>query len=285
MKPEWLKIQPPTQEFSNVKNILKNHNLYTVCQGAHCPNMSECWSHGTATFMIMGDTCTRFCRFCQVNHGKPLALDKDEPKNLADAVKKLKLNYVVITSVDRDDLDDYGSNHIASCIKLLKQIPKIKVEALIPDFQRNIDCLKTVVEACPDVIGHNIEVVKSLQEKARDKRANYEQSLSVLRNIKVLNNKILTKSSLMLGLGETESEIIEVMKDLRKNNVDILTIGQYLQPSKKNLEVVKYITPEKFKYYGKQAYKQGFIFCQSGPFVRSSYKANQWIKITKKVKT
>lgn len=278
MKPEWLKIVPPTNEFSNVKNILKNHNLYTVCQGAHCPNMSECWSHGTATFMVMGDTCTRFCRFCQVNHGNPLALDKNEPKNLADAVKKMKLNYVVITSVDRDDLEDLGSNHIASCIKYLKQNTKIKVEALIPDFQGKLDLLKNVTDENPDVLGHNIEVVKSLQKKARDIKANYEQSLGVLKNIKELNKKILTKSSLMLGLGETENEILQTMKDLRKNNVDILTIGQYLQPSKKNLKVVEYIKPEKFKYYEKQAYNIGFMFCASGPFVRSSYKASEWVK-------
>lgn len=278
MKPDWLRITPPTKEFSNVKNILKNHNLYTVCQGAHCPNMSECWSAGIATFMVMGDTCTRFCRFCQVNHGKPLPLDKNEPKNLADAVKKMKLNYVVITSVDRDDLKDLGSNHIASCIKYLKQNPKIKVETLIPDFQGKINLLKNITDVNPDVIGHNIEVVKSLQKKARDIRASYKQSLSVLKNIKILNNKILTKSSLMLGLGETEAEIIETLKDLRKNNVDIITIGQYLQPSKKNLKVVEYITPEKFKYYEKQAYNIGFMFCASGPFVRSSYKASEWVQ-------
>jgi lipoic acid synthetase len=278
MKPSWLKIKPPTKKFSDVKDILKNHHLYTVCQGAHCPNMSECWSHGTATFMVMGDTCTRFCRFCQVKHGTPQELDKDEPKNLAEAVKKLKLKYVVVTSVDRDDLEDLGSKHISSCIKYLKQIPQLKVEALIPDFQGNIECLKTVTEAKPDVLGHNIEVVERLQEKARDKRASYEQSLSVLRNIKKLDKKILTKSSIMLGLGETEKEVISAMKDLIKNKVDMITLGQYLQPGKKNLKVVEYINPEKFKYYEKQAYNMGFMFCASGPFVRSSYKAHEWVK-------
>ena len=278
MKPTWLKIKPPTKEFSNVKDILKNYHLYSVCQEAHCPNMSECWSHGTATFMVMGNTCTRFCRFCQINHGKPQPLDKDEPKNLAEAVKKLKLKYVVITSVDRDDLDDLGSKHISFCIKYLKKIPQLKVEALIPDFQGKVNLLKNVTNENPDVLGHNIEVVERLQDKTRDRRANYNQSLSVLRNIKKLNNKILTKSSLMLGLGETEKEVIEAMKDLRKNNVDMITLGQYLQPSKKNLKVVEYIKPEKFKYYEKQAYKLGFMFCASGPFVRSSYRAHEWVE-------
>ena len=278
MKPSWLKIKPPTNEFSNVKDVLKNHKLYTVCQGAHCPNMSECWSAGTATFMVMGETCTRFCKFCQVKHGTPDDLDSNEPKNLAKAVKKMKLKYTVITSVDRDDLEDFGASHIASCIKYLKEIRKMKVEALIPDFQGNIECLKKIINANPDVIGHNIEVVKRLQDTARDIRASYDQSMELLKNVKKFSKNIYTKSSIMIGLGETKEEVLEVMKDLRKNKVDMLTIGQYLQPSSKNLNVVKYINPEKFKYYEKKAYKLGFMFCASGPFVRSSYKAHEWVK-------
>lgn len=281
MKPEWLKIQPPTEKFSDVKKVIKDHDLYTVCQGAHCPNMSECWSHGTATFMVMGHTCTRYCRFCQVNHGKPESLDPNEPKNLAEAVSKMDLNYIVITSVDRDDLEDQGSGHIAQCIIELKKLP-IKVEALIPDFRGDEKALKTVVDAGADVLDHNIEVVERLQRKARDYRANYEQSLGVLRNIKKMNKNILTKSSLMIGLGEKDEEVIQAMKDLRKNKVDMLTIGQYLQPSRKHLQITKFVRPEKFKYFEKQAYKLGFMFCFSGPFVRTSYKAHAWVDKVKK---
>jgi len=279
-KPDWLRIKPPTDKFQTVKQVIQDYSLHTVCQSAHCPNISECWSSGTATFMIMGDICTRGCRFCAVKTGKPPNLDKNEPKNLAKAIKKIEsFDYIVLTSVDRDDLEDQGSLHVAECIKeIKKQYPGIKVEVLIPDFQGNIELLKNVVKAEPDVLGHNLETVERLQD-IRDRRANYSQSLSVLKNIKKLNPKIYTKSSLMLGLGETEKEVIQTMKDLRKNNVDILTLGQYLKPKNKKLEVKEYIKPEKFKYYEDVAIKLGFISCASAPFVRSSYKAGEVFKI------
>lgn len=276
-KPEWLKIRPPTEKYDNVKQIISQNKLHTVCQEAHCPNMSECWSSGTVTFMIMGDTCTRACKFCSVKSGKPIKLDEDEPKNLALTLKQLKIfDYVVITSVDRDDLPDQGASHFADCIKeIKKQIPGIIIEVLIPDFRGNSDLLKKIVVAKPNVIAHNIETVESLQKKARDVRANYQQSLFVLDSIKKLNQNIYTKSSIMLGLGETDDEVIQVMKDLRKINADIITFGQYLRPSNWHLPVQEYIKPEMFKYFEQRALDLGFLYCVSGPFIRSSYKAGE----------
>lgn len=281
MKPSWLKIRLPAgsgnKRYNFVKNALQKTKLCTVCEEARCPNIAECWASGTATFMIMGDTCTRACKFCAVKTGNPNGiLDELEPEKLAQAVFELNLNYVVITSVDRDDLEDFGANHFVKCIKHIKKLnPKILIEVLTPDFNANPRCVKIVIDAKPDVFGHNIETVKRLQREVRDLRASYEKSLAVLKYAKKFNPKILTKSSIMVGLGEKEKEVISTMKDLRDADVDILTIGQYLQPSKWNLPVKEYIHPEKFEYYKKQGEKIGFLFVASGPFVRSSYKAGE----------
>ena len=277
-KPQWLKIKPPnTESFNSIKDTIAKLKLHTVCQEAHCPNMSECWSSGTATFMIMGGVCTRGCRFCAVESaakGEPL--DSLEPKKLAYAVKEFGLGYVVITSVDRDDLQDQGAGHFADCIKTLHEFaPNVLVEVLTPDFRGNFDCIKTVIDARPTVFAHNIETVKRLQKYARDPRANYEQSLEVLKTAKESNPKVFTKSSIIVGIGEKEEEVIETMKDLRAVGVDILTIGQYLRPSDWHLPVSEYVPPEKFKFYEQKGLELGFKFGASGPFVRSSYKAGE----------
>jgi len=222
-KPPWLKIRPPTKKFQDIKSTLKRLNLVTVCEEAHCPNAAECWSGGTATFMVMGDTCTRGCRFCNIKSAKlGQPLDPEEPARLAKAIEEWGLDYAVITSVDRDDLPDQGASHFAECIKKIKQArPSTIVEVLIPDFQGDIGCLKTIIAAKPEVIAHNIETVSSLQRKVRDIRANYNQSLNVLKTIKQLSPETFTKSSIMLGFGETEDEIIQTLKDLRSNKVSI----------------------------------------------------------------
>ena len=227
--------------------------------------------------MIMGDTCTRACRFCNVKTGYPAKpLDYEEPVKLVEALKQLQLNYIVITSVDRDDLEDQGSGHFADCIKKIKEeIPEMLVEVLIPDFRGEKRLIKKIIDANPDVIAHNIETVKRLQRNVRDPRANYEQSLSVLAYVKEVNPKIFTKSSIMAGLGENDEEVIEVMRDLRRINVDILTLGQYLMPSKNHIEVKDYIHPKKFDFYKEKALKLGFLYVASGPFVRSSYRAGE----------
>ena len=279
IKPEWLKIKLTTADsFINIKNTIKQHNLHTVCQEAHCPNISECWNGGTATFMLMGDTCTRACKFCAVKTGNPMQkLDKDEPKKLAQALAEIKLfDYVVLTSVNRDDLDDGGSSHFAECIKEIKKAYReIIVEVLIPDFKGDIDALRRIVDAKPEVIAHNIETIERLQKKIRDPRANYQQSLEVLKNVKKLDPKIYTKSSIMLGLGESDGEVVQAMKDLKDINADILTIGQYLRPTEWHIPISKFIAPEKFEYFKQKAMEIGFLFCASGPFVRSSYKAGE----------
>ena len=278
-KPRWLKIKlETTDNFSNIKTTLKKHSLHTVCEEAHCPNISECWNGGTATFMLMGDTCTRGCKFCAVKTGNPMKkLDADEPKKLAQALAEIKLfDYVVLTSVNRDDLDDGGASHFAECIKEIKKAyPEIIIEVLIPDFRGDIEALKKITDAKPEVIAHNIETVERLQKNVRDVRANYQQSLLVLDNIKKLNPKIYTKSSIMLGLGETDEEVLQSMKDLRDINVDILTIGQYLRPTEWHLAVMQYVPPQKFEYFKQKALELGFLFCASGPFVRSSYRAGE----------
>ena len=277
-KPEWLKIKAnPNEKFLDVKNTLRNLGLVTVCEESHCPNISECWSSGTATFMVMGDTCTRACKFCNVKTGFPAKpLDPNEPLKLVQAIKNWKLDYVVITSVDRDDLKDQGSEHFSKCIKVIKkELPDVIVEVLIPDFKGNIKCLKTIVDSNPDVIAHNIETVERLQKEVRDPRANYKQSLFVLEYVKKLNKNIYTKSSLIVGFGEKDNEVLQTMKDLRKINVDILTIGQYLRPSEKHLEVKEYVEPEKFEFYKIMGEDLGFLYVASGPFVRSSYKAGE----------
>ncbi|MBI4167880.1 MAG: lipoyl synthase [Candidatus Aenigmarchaeota archaeon] len=276
-KPEWLKTKLQTMgEFAKVRETVKNLGLNTVCESAHCPNISECWSGGTATFMVMGNTCTRGCRFCEVSHGRPVELDIFEPVKLAKAVKEFNLDYVVITSVDRDDLPDQGSLHFAACIKAVKKMnPNIRIEVLIPDFRGREDLIKNIVDAKPDVIAHNVETVRRLQKFVRDTRAGYDQSLSVLKVVKKLNPEIRTKSSVMLGVGETEQEVCEAMDDLRAVGVDFFTIGQYLRPTKKQMAVEKYVHPgifEKLKTAGEQ---KGFLYVASGPFVRSSYRAGE----------
>lgn len=277
-KPEWLKIRPPTTEkFSGIRETLRRHNLHTVCEESHCPNIPECWSGGTATFMVMGDTCTRGCRFCEVkSSGSPLPLDPFEPENLAHAVAEMGLDYVVVTSVDRDDLPDQGSGHFAECIRAIKRHDSnILVEVLIPDFRGDFECLGKVADAKPEVIAHNVETVPRLQSVVRDRRANYKQSLSVLRNVKRINSEIFTKSSLIVGFGETDREVIHVMKDLRVIDVDFLTIGQYLRPSDWHLPVAEYVPPEKFEFFKMIGEDLGFKYIAAGPFVRSSYRAGE----------
>ncbi len=270
MKPEWLKTKLYTgNKFPKIASVLHELDLTTVCQGAHCPNKSTCWGRGTATFMIMGPICTRSCRFCAVQKGKPDNLDPTEPFRLAEAVERLFLKYVVITSVDRDDLVDRGAGHFASCVEEVRKIGAL-VEVLIPDYVGND--LETVVASGPDVIGHNIEVVSRLTPEVRDRRAGYEKSLQVLQEVKKLDGRIKTKSSLMLGIGETDKEVIGTMHDLRDAGVDMLTLGQYLRPSKNQIQVSSYVTPAEFSEFGKMAEEIGFI-CSSGPFVRSSFAA------------
>ena len=278
-KPVWLRVRAPAGEnYTKVKQSLRSLELHTVCEEARCPNISECWGTGTATIMIMGDICTRGCRFCAVNRGKPVVLlDAGEPERVAKAIKEWGLRYVVITSVCRDDLEDGGAEHIAKTIKSIKLLcHRIIVESLIPDFRGDEDSIKKVVESKPEVISHNIETVTRLTPKVRDARASYEQSLLVLKKIKDMNSLIYTKSSIMLGLGETEEEIIQTMRDLRSVGVNILTMGQYLQPTPKHLPVVQYVTPEKFNWIREIAEQMGFVYVASGPLVRSSYKAGEF---------
>ena len=248
-KPEWLKVKIPSgHDFRGVFDLLKKYNLATVCEEAHCPNMHECWNKKSATIMILGKVCTRACRFCSVETGNPKGkLDAQEPFNVAEVIKKLGLKYVVITSVDRDDLDDFGSQHYATTIfEIQKQNPKTRVEALIPDFAGQRVHLRKVIDAHPFVIGHNIETVKRLTRYIRDRRCSYERSLEVLEQVKGLSSSIYTKSGLMVGLGEARQDIIQALADLKTKGVDIVTIGQYLQPTKRHHFVQKYYTPEEF---------------------------------------
>jgi lipoyl synthase len=277
-KPVWLRVRAPSGEnYTKVKQSLRSLELHTVCEEARCPNISECWGTGTATIMIMGDICTRGCRFCAVTSGKPFLLDAGEPERVAKAIKEWGLRYVVITSVCRDDLEDGGAEHIAKTIKAIQLLcPKTIVESLIPDFRGNVDSVKKVVNSKPRVISHNIETVIRLVPKVRDARASYEQSLWLLKKIKDMNSMIYTKSSIMLGLGETEEEIIQTIRDLRSVGVNILTMGQYLQPTPKHLPVVEYITPERFNWLREIAERMGFIYVAAGPLVRSSYRAAEF---------
>ncbi|MCA9519884.1 MAG: lipoyl synthase [Myxococcales bacterium] len=276
-KPEWLKIKlPGGGTYNRIKKRMRDNLLYTVCEEAHCPNIGECWSMGTATFMIMGDLCTRGCRFCNVKSGKPVSgwLDHDEPEKVAHSVEAMRLEYVVITSVDRDDLPDGGAEHFAETIRAVKRrVPTVRVETLIPDFSGEIDGLRRVLDARPDVLAHNIETVRRLTPRVRDPRATYDQSLELLRRAKELAPTIYTKSSIMLGLGETDDEIREAFADLRAVGVPLLTIGQYLRPSRKHLSVERYVSPASFEVYRQQALELGFQFVASGPMVRSSYRA------------
>ncbi len=278
-KPEWLRVRPPSGEtYAHLKSLFRDLNLHTVCEEAHCPNVWECWGGGTATIILLGDVCTRGCRFCAVTSGNPRgALDVDEPRKVAIAVAELGLSYVVLTSVDRDDLPDGGASHFARTIREIKiRSPDILVEALIPDFQGELDALRAVVDAAPDVLDHNVETVRRLQSVARDRRANYEQSLSVLRAAKAMRPGLFTKSSIMLGLGETREEVLETMRDLRANGVDIVTLGQYLRPSTWHLPVHEYVSPETFDAYREAGESMGFLYVASGPLVRSSYRAGEF---------
>lgn len=276
-KPEWLRIRLPSgQNYVIIRQTLASLGLHTVCEEARCPNIGECWGGGTATIMIMGDICTRGCRFCSVTSGRPLFLDSEEPEKVAKAIKKWGLRYVVVTSVCRDDLPDGGANHIAKTIKSVKvQCPETIVEPLIPDLLGNRYALEKIIDAGPEVISHNIETIARLSPLIRDPRATYKQSLSVLQMIKDIDCKIYTKSSMMLGLGETEEEVIQVAKDLRSVGVDIVSMGQYLQPTIRHLPVKEYVSPEKFDSYRKRIEKMGFAYVVAGPFVRSSYKAGE----------
>ncbi len=281
IRPDWLKMKIPSGEsYVKVRRTLQKYNLHTVCEEASCPNVSECWGVGTATLMIMGDTCSRGCKFCNVDTGKPLELDQNEPKNVAKAVKDWNLRYVVITSVCRDDLPDEGSEHFAKTIQHIKSgCPNTIVESLIPDFSGNDKFLKEIVKAKPDVIGHNVETVKRLGPSVRDPRANYKQSLKVLKDVKEFDSSIFTKSSLMLGLGESEEEIIQAAQELRDVNVDMITLGQYLQPSQLHLPVKEFVTPEKFYQLKTDLKRLGFLHVESGPFVRSSFRASDVIEL------
>jgi len=272
MKP---KVKSPlSEEVTFVKKLLRTLNLHTVCEEASCPNIGECFERKTATFMIMGDTCTRNCPYCDVSHGKPKPLDLSEPDNISNAVKKLGLKHVVITSVNRDDLLDGGASHFSNVIKKIREkLPTCSIEVLIPDFQGNWDALKIVANSNPDVINHNIETVPSLYKKVRH-RGDYKLSLNLIKKIKEFNKNIVSKSGIMVGLGETKKEIIEVMEDLLKHNCEVITIGQYLRPSKNHLPVEKYYTDEEFKELEEIGYKLGFKEVFSGKLVRSSYHAD-----------
>ncbi len=275
-KPAWLKVALPSGDtFRQVKATLDRFQLHTVCQEAHCPNVGECFGQSTATFMILGDTCTRRCRFCAVKTGNPKGLlDPTEPERLAAAVLDLQLKYVVITSVDRDDLPDKGSGHFASAIAAIKnKNPGTAIEVLIPDFDGNRASIETVVKAKPMIIGHNVETVKRLSSIVRDRRASYERSLDVLKMTKWYSQAQLTKSGFMVGMGETEDEVEATIQDIRNARTDILTIGQYLQPTRAHLPVKEFIAPEKFSQYKKKAEALGFRYVAAGPLVRSSYHA------------
>ena len=277
-KPEWIRVKAgsASSRFYEIKEILRDAKLHTVCEEASCPNIGECFGKGTATFMIMGDLCTRRCPFCDVGHGRPLPLDQDEPRHLAETIAKLKLKYVVITSVDRDDLRDGGAGHFVECIRQTRALsPTTQIEILTPDFRGRLDrSLGILREAPPDVMNHNLETVPRLYKQARP-GSDYAHSLKLLKDFKAEHANVPTKSGLMVGLGETNEEILEVMKDLRAHNVDMLTIGQYLQPSAHHLPVLRYVTPDEFKMFETEAYKMGFVHAACGPMVRSSYHADQ----------
>ncbi len=278
-KPEWLKVRPPSGEnYVRLKAMMSELNLATVCQSARCPNIGECWSAGTATVMLMGDVCTRGCRFCNVKTGNPRGkIDTAEPEKVGYAVGQMNLDYVVLTSVDRDDLPDQGAAHFAQTIRKIKSVnPKTLVEVLTPDFRGNEDLIKLLVEAAPDVFAHNIETVERLTPRVRDPRAGYRQSLNVLRTVKKFDPKMKTKSSVMLGLGEDPLEIETTLRDLRDVGCDVVTFGQYLQPSKRHLPVFRYIAPLEFDHWREIAEAMGFLYVASGAMVRSSYRAGEF---------
>jgi lipoic acid synthetase len=273
-RPPWIKVRAPTGEaYRELKQLMRAKSLHTVCEEAQCPNIGECWAHRTAAFLILGDTCTRNCRFCNVATGRPAPPDPDEPERVAQAVQAMGLRHAVITSVDRDDLDDGGASAFAAVIRQIRQLqPGCTVEVLIPDFRGQVEPLKTVMDARPDVLNHNVETVERLF-RAVQPQCRYEWSLAVLRNAKTLWPQATTKSGLMVGLGETVDEVLDVMRDLRELCVDILTIGQYLQPTKAHAPIARYYTPQEFEMFRQRGEEMGFKWVESGPLVRSSYHA------------
>src|SRR6267142_165042 len=277
-KPSWIRVRAasPGSRFHEIKDILRRQKLHTVCEEASCPNIAECFGKGTATFMILGDICTRRCPFCDVAHGRPLAPDADEPRHLAETIAQLALRYVVITSVDRDDLRDGGAQHFVDCIRAVREMsPRTTIEVLVPDFRGRLDrALEILAAAPPDVMNHNLETVPRLYKQARP-GGEYRHSLQLLQQFKRLYPEVPTKSGLMVGLGETDAEILEVMRDLRAHDVDMLTIGQYLQPSPHHLPVERYVDPSVFKMYAPRAAEMEFRHAAIGPLVRSSYHADQ----------
>ena len=278
-KPTWLKVPLPSGErVHRLEAQLRARNLHTVCEEARCPNQGECWADGTATFMVLGDTCTRGCRFCAVKtNSRGTAVDSDEPAKVADAVAAMGLRYVVLTMVDRDDLADGGAAHVAATVRAIKQrTPEMLVEALVGDFGGNRDQIATVLESAPDVFAHNVETVLRLTPRVRDRRCSYVRSLEVLRLAKELRGDIVTKTSLMLGLGENEREVDAAMDDLRAHDVDVVTFGQYLRPTLLHLPVREHVTPARFLAYEQRALRKGFLYVASGPLVRSSYKAAEF---------
>jgi len=277
-KPEWIRVKAamPGSRFYDIKRILREHKLHTVCEEASCPNIGECFGKGTATFMIMGDKCTRRCPFCDVGHGRPDPLDANEPENLARTIAALKLSYVVITSVDRDDLRDGGAGHFVACIEKTREYsPDTRIEILVPDFRGRLDRSLGILNAAPpDVMNHNLETVPRLYKQARP-GSDYQHSLRLLSEFKALHPQVPTKSGLMLGLGETDEEILQVMQDMREHKVDMLTIGQYLQPSEHHLPVLRYAHPDVFAMFEEKAYEMGFTHAAVGAMVRSSYHADE----------
>ncbi len=276
-KPQWIRVKPGTGSgYNEVKRMLREQHLHTVCEEASCPNIGECFGKGTASFMILGDVCTRRCPFCDVAHGKPLPPDADEPQNLARSIGILKLRYVVITSVDRDDLRDGGAQHFADCLRAIRaSSPGTKLETLVPDFRGRLDiALDAMASSLPDVLNHNLETVPRLYPLARP-GADYAHSLKLLKEFKARFPQVTTKSGLMLGLGETDDEVLQVMRDLRAHDVEMLTLGQYLQPSSGHLPVLRYVTPEGFRMFEKAAKEMGFSHAACAPLVRSSYFADE----------
>ena len=282
-KPAWIKVRLPSNlVFFSTKALVSDLKLHTVCESAQCPNRWECWSQGTATFMIAGDRCTRACGFCAVSTAKPFALEDDEPQRVAEAVRRMRLRHVVITAVARDDLKDGGAEHFARTIQAVRAVdPKMVIEVLVPDFHAQGDCLKVVLDAGPEIFNHNLETVERLTPLVRS-RAKYQTSLQVLARAKEISPQTVTKSGVMLGLGETENELFQTMDDLRAHGVQVLTLGQYLRPTPQHLPVVAYVPPETFELYGEIARNKGFEYVASGPLVRSSYHASDFHPVPSK---
>lgn len=275
-KPNWLRVKLPIgQEYRHVRNLVDTHKLHTICESGNCPNMGECWGAGTATFMILGNICTRSCGFCAVATGRPLEVDWDEPQRVAEAIHLMKVQHAVITSVDRDELKDGGSIIWANTIKAVRALnPETTLETLIPDFQGKWDNLERIIEVAPEVVSHNIETVESMTRKVRI-QAKYHRSMEVIRRLK--DGGMRTKSGIMLGLGEQVDEVLQTMRDLVENGCDVLTMGQYLQPTQKHLPVVRFVHPDEFAMYREEGYKMGFDFVESGPLVRSSYHSERHV--------